>query len=118
MYTREHKYRHLTPVFLIINNHCEFLSHTRKFTWLFLIEKPVLNAVFKLSGIQNQIIIRFGTKNAIKCSISLSRPQSTIFDLETKNLHSYSISRFLRVQKYPFFVRSLVKNRFFEETPV
>ena len=66
LYTRKHKYRHLQPVFLIINNHCEFTAHTRKFTWLFLIEKPVLNAVFKLSGIQNQISIRFGTKNAIK----------------------------------------------------
>ena len=59
LYTWNLKYHYLKLVFSILNNHSEFTTCTHKFKWLYHIEKPVLSAVFKLSDIQNQIIIRF-----------------------------------------------------------
>ena len=64
---------------------------THKFTWLFLIKKPVLNTVFMLSGIQNQISIRFGTKNVIKTYLKAKNALSTphaFLTLNTFLLHS------------------------------
>jgi len=54
--------------------HLEFPTCTHKFKCLFNIEKPVLNAVFKLSDIQTQIINRFGAENAIKMYLKLKMP--------------------------------------------
>ena len=64
LYTWNLKYHYLKPVFSILNMHLEFTICTHKFKCLFNIEKPCLNAVFKLSDIQNQIIIRFGMANS------------------------------------------------------
>ena len=61
LYALKLKYHHLKPVFSVLNMHLEFSTCTHKFKCLFNIEKPVLNAVLKLSDIQNQIIIRFCT---------------------------------------------------------
>ena len=60
LYTWNLKYHYLKPVFLILDMHLEFTTCTHKFKCLFNTEKPVLNAVFNLSEILNQIIIRFG----------------------------------------------------------
>ena len=50
------KYRNWQPVFIIINKHCEFPTHTH--------HKQIIMIIYYQK--QNEIIITFSTENAIK----------------------------------------------------